>query len=197
LTAASQRGSRVAPLCASMIAVFVMAGCAASSSNKQPVSVPAAPSAGDASYDWHVLVLVPFGMLFKESPIPLHEVLLFHDESPGSPNADSKDCYTVDRPPPRFVGTQPDPYLLCFDHDRLSRIEAAVRLAGPEAREVLSKACALWLKGAAPAQGDGNSCDGTEGRTAFSAHLAFAPGNAAATLSLTLVNASRDDSHAP
>jgi hypothetical protein len=141
-------------------------------------------------------MLAPFGMLFKESPIALHEVLLFHDDAPGAVNGDSKDCYTVDRPPPRFLGLQPDPYLLCFDHDRLSRVEASVRLTAPDARQVLSRACALWLKGGVAPTGDTGSCDGIEGRTAFSAHLAFAPGDLA-TLSLTLSSVARDDSHAP
>jgi len=196
-----QRSRRCAPFGAGALILLIMAGCAASSSDKHsvPVAPPPAAAGGalDASYDWHVLMLAPFGMLLKESPIPLHEVLLFHDEAPGSVNADSKDCFTVDRPPPRFLGSQPDPYLLCFDHDRLSRIEASVRLTAPEARQVLSRACALWLKGAAPPTGDAAACEGVEGRTAFSAHLAFAPEDAAATLSLTLANVSRDDSHAP
>lgn len=196
----SQRSRRCAPFGAGALILLIMAGCAASSSDKHPVPVPPAPAAAaalDASYDWHVLVLVPFGMLLKASPIALHEVLLFHDEAPGSVDADSKDCFTVDRPPPRFLDTQPDPYLLCFDHDRLTRIEASVRLTATEARQVLSRACALWLKSSAPPNADAGSCEGVEGRTAFSAHLASAPGDAGATLSLTLSSVSRDDSHAP
>ena len=99
----------------------------------------AAPQAPQAivrtSYDWHGLLLVPFGTLLKDSPLALHEVLLFHDAARlGSGNEDG-DCYGIDAPPPQFAGRRPEDYRLCFDHDRLSRIEAFVQLpadgAGP------------------------------------------------------------------
>ena len=42
------------------------------------------------------------------------------------------ECYAADTPAPRFVGRTPDEYLLCFKQDRLSRIQASVRLAAPK-----------------------------------------------------------------
>ena len=44
----------------------------------------------DASYDWHGLVLAPFGTLLKESPIALHEVLLFHEEPRGAADVEQQ-----------------------------------------------------------------------------------------------------------
>jgi hypothetical protein len=170
----------------------VLAACVSSSSSGghqargQPVPVP--PSSGvvpDASYDWHGLQLTPFGTLLKESPIALHEVLLFHDEAHGSGDVDNKDCYAIDGAPPRFVGHQPDQYLLCFDHDRLNRIEASVRLRADEASQVFARACALWLKNTAPT-GGGNTCEGRDGGVSFSARLGLVPGEASVPMSMTL-----------
>ncbi len=40
-----------------------------------------APAPLDASYDWHVLLVAPFGSVLKDVPLTLHEVLLFRDEA--------------------------------------------------------------------------------------------------------------------
>jgi len=48
------------------------------------------------SFDWHPLVVAPFGTRLVDSPIRLHEVLLFHDESLGSADIESKDCYAIE-----------------------------------------------------------------------------------------------------
>ena len=69
-----------------LVAVCVLSACAGQPSSKLPaahgqaVTVPVAAPL-DASYDWHGLVLMPFGTLLKSSPIALHEVLLFHDDN--------------------------------------------------------------------------------------------------------------------
>jgi hypothetical protein len=175
--------------------LLVPAACVSSSSRdhhaqSEPASAP--PVSGgvtDASYDWHGLVLAPFGTLLKDSPIALHEVLLFHDEAHRSGDADNKDCFAIDAAPPRFVGQQPDQYLLCFDHDRLSRIDASVRLPADEASQEFARACALWLKNTAPTAGSGNVCEGHDDGIAFSARLAPLPGEATVPLSMTLSNA--------
>lgn len=173
---------------------LVLAACTASpprgESAQQNQPVPAQNSVMmDASYDWHGLVLAPFGTLLKESPIALHEALLFHEESRGAADVETKDCYGVDGAPPRFVGRQPDEYLLCFDHDRLTRIDASVRLDADEAAQVFARACSLWLKDSAPLQGIGNTCEGRDGGIAFSAHLGSVPGETSAPLSMTLSSA--------
>jgi hypothetical protein len=175
-------------------AALVLAACAASPPRGNPAqqSQPAPAQNNvemDASYDWHGLVLAPFGTLLKESPIALHEVLLFHEEPRGAADADTKDCYGVDGAPPRFVGRQPDEYLLCFDHDRLSRIDASVRLDADEAARVFARVCSLWLKDSEPLQGIGNTCEGRDGGIAFSARLGGVPGEPSTPLSMTLSDA--------
>ena len=50
----------------------------------------------DASYDWHVLLVAPFGSVLKDIPLTLHEVLLFRDEAHGAAAADDAECYAAD-----------------------------------------------------------------------------------------------------
>jgi hypothetical protein len=117
---------------------------------------PAAQEPADPSYDWHGLLIAPFGSVLKDIPIMLHEVLLFRDQVHGaSDNASAADaeCYATDVPAPRFVGRIPEEYLLCFRQDRLSRIRASVRLTAAEAPDVFAAACAVWSKNAAPTGG--------------------------------------------
>ena len=126
----------------------------------------------DASYDWHGLLLAPFGSVLKDIPLTLHEVLLFRDDSHGATAAEEAECYAPDAPGPRFVGQTPDEYLLCFKQDRLSRIHASVRLSGAQAADVFAAACAGWMQHAAPGGESGaDACEGREGAIRFSAHL--------------------------
>ncbi|MDB6083545.1 MAG: hypothetical protein JWN43_1426 [Gammaproteobacteria bacterium] len=172
--------------------LLMLAACAASppARDSQLERAPADGAVTDASYDWHGLVLAPFGTLLKDSPVGLHEVLLFHDESHGAGEPDGKDCYSVDGASPRFVGRQTVEYLLCFDHDRLNRIEASVHLPAAEAAQVFARACALWLKKSAPVAAAGDACEGHDGAIGFSAHLDPEPGNADVPLTMTLSNGS-------
>jgi hypothetical protein len=162
----------------------------------RPAPLREAPSprsgpAPDVSYDWHGLLRAPFGSLLKDSPLALHEVLLFHDiDRDGA--ADTKDCYAVDGAAPRFLGGQPDDYVLCFEHDRLVRIEASVLLPAGEAARVFARGCALWRKDAAPPEGIG-TCEGRDDGVAFSARLAVSPPEAAARVSMMLTAAPDPD----
>lgn len=146
---------------------------------------PPAPPSPDVSYDWHVLVIAPFGSTLKDVPLTLHEVLLFREEAHAV--ADDAECYAPDAPAPRFAGRAPDDYLLCFKHDRLSRIQASVRLADPGASGEFAAGCAGWLRHAAPgseAQSE-RACEGREGGIRFSARL-----EEESILSMTLDNVS-------
>ncbi|MEP6884920.1 MAG: hypothetical protein ABJC66_09235, partial [Gammaproteobacteria bacterium] len=124
-----------------------------------PLLSAEAPVPVGASFDWHQLLIAPFGSVLKDVPAELHEVLLFRDQDPGKdsgkdPGAASPEdgeCYSADTPPPQFVEHTPDEYLLCFKQDRLSRIQAMVRLPEPNAAAVFAAACAGWLKNAMPA----------------------------------------------
>jgi hypothetical protein len=126
-----------------------LGGCHASpprsaSPDRAPPTAP--PALGDASYDWHGLLVAPFGSVLKDVPLTLHEVLLFRDEAHRASAADEAECYAADSAAPRFVGRIPDQYLLCFKQDRLSRIQASVRLTAADAPAVFAAACARWSK---------------------------------------------------
>jgi len=141
--------SRLALGAAIVAALF---GCRAPAPRATPQghapTLAAAPPV-DESYDWHDLVIAPFGSVLKDVPIVLHEVLLFRDESRGGAVVDDAECYGADAPAPRFLGRAPDEYLLCFKQDRLSRIQASVHLTAAEASDVFAAACAAWLRHAA------------------------------------------------
>jgi hypothetical protein len=161
---------------------------------------PAAQVPVDASYDWHGLLIAPFGSVLKDIPVALHEVLLFREAHGGSAadNAAAADaeCYATDAPAPRFVGHIPDEYLLCFRQDRLSRIQASVRLTATEGPGVFAAACAEWLKDAPPRNTppNGAACEGRDGAIRFQSRLEEEPDQAEmpqreAVLSITLESA--------
>jgi hypothetical protein len=182
----------------SIVTLCVLAACATQPGAKAPAThaqTATTPEAAplDASYDWHSLVLMPFGTLLKESPIALHEVLLFHDDSHANTSELGKDCFTVDGQPPRLVGHEPEEFLLCFSHDRLDRIEASVSMKAGEGPTVLARACALWLKNAATSVGAA-SCEGRDGDVAFNAHLGHLPGDGGAEAVSGSANAVADAS---
>jgi hypothetical protein len=148
-------------------AVLMLAACAASQS-KPPAPPEPAPAPLDASYDWHVLLIAPFGSALKDVPLTLHEVLLFRDEAQRAVPADELECYAADGNLPRVVARSPSEYLLCFKHDRLSRIEAAVRLPADDAARIFADACGLWMKNA---EARTEECAGSEGGIAFAGHF--------------------------
>jgi hypothetical protein len=162
---------------------------------------PAAHGPAEGSYDWHGLLAAPFGSVLKDVPAALHEVLLFRDEAHGGTaaanDAADAECYATDAPAPLFVGRPPDEYLLCFRQNRLSRIQASVRLTAAEAPGVFGAACAAWLEHAATDRGAGEpgpeaptaagqsagTCEGRDGVIRYRGHLGEEPGQAPATSS--------------
>ena len=138
--------------------------------------MPVPPPPLDASYDWHVLLLAPFGSTVKDIPLKLHEVLLFADPRDGA-TGDAAECYGIDRDPPRFLEHTPDAYLLCFRHDHLARIEATVNVAQASAAQIFADACGLWQKNAAPppaaaaADAPKHACSGRDSGIAYRGSL--------------------------
>ena len=168
----------------SACAFAVAAALAACASPAVPphAAAPAAAVAGPApvSYDWHPLIIMPFGTLLQAIPLALHEVLLFHDAAHPVGGSDEGDCFAIgSAPPPQWAGRRPDEYYLCFVHDRLDRIEASVRLPADGAA-VFAAACAQWLEGAAPAAPSADTCEGRDGAIGFRARLGDGPQLAAA-----------------
>jgi hypothetical protein len=130
-----------------------------------PPAPAAALAAADPAYDWHALLVSPFGSILKDMTGGLHEVLQFQDESRAMTGAEDQDkdqeCYGGNAPAPNFAGRKLDEYLLCFRHDKLVRIEATLRLPADQAAALLSRTCAAW---------DGR-CEGRNGDIKFSVRL--------------------------
>jgi hypothetical protein len=130
---------------------LLLAACASAPKNPPapPAAVPAAPLL-DASYDWHGLMLLPFGSVLKDAPFTLHEVLMFRDAQAAA--GEDAECYAMERAAPRFLKRTPSEYLLCFKHDHLARVEATVNLPAEEAAQIFSDACGLWQRNSGGAQ---------------------------------------------
>jgi hypothetical protein len=188
--AAARRLSH-ARIAAGFVAVAVLGAawlesCAGSVPPRGPAP-PASPAAAPAgvSHDFSPLVPAPFGTAFKDVPVALTEVLVFHQPDVKRTSEDA-DCF---RPNVvvAFLGRTPADHLLCFDHDRLRRIEAAVVLPAAEAPALFAAACADWRRGDPPAALEPDACEGRQGDIAFSARRTDGPDAAAATVSITLV----------
>jgi hypothetical protein len=172
LRAASARRTLMA---GAVLAVLVLAACAASAPKPAAPPEPAPPPL-DASYDWHGLLVAPFGSALKDVPLTMHEVLMFRDEAGHAAPADELECFSVDGARPRFVARAPSEFLLCFKHDRLARIEATVRLPADEAARIFSDACGLWLK---KPVGSSEECGGADGGITFTGHFDKEPDESA------------------
>jgi hypothetical protein len=204
--AARSRACGIA-LSAALLATLAACGTPAPRVAAPDRTAPTPHEPEDASYDWHGLLIAPFGSVLKDIPLTLHEVLLFRDEAHGAAAADDGECYASATPAPRFVGRTPDEYLLCFKQDRLSRIRASVRLTTEQAPQIYAAACALWSRNAASARARTPSagatdpeaqsavdCRGRDGTIHYSGRLGEETGQAEmpqteTTLSITLDNA--------
>ena len=173
-------------------ALLALAACAAPP--PKPAALPPAPTLLDASYDWHALLVTPFGSVLKDVPLTLHEVLLFRDEAHAASTADELECYAVDGTRPRFIARPLSEYLLCFKQDRLSRVEATVRLPTDEAAQIFADACGLWLKSG---QAAADACAGSDGGIAYIGHLDSEPDGCETQMSVQLDAPERAPERAP
>jgi hypothetical protein len=173
-------------------------GCAsaphpAASAAPSGLPTPASESVAPA-YDWRSLIVVPFGTLLKDMPLALDEVIMFRDAvgpaASGAPDdSESGDCFSLDgASPPQFLARRPDSYLLCFEHDRLRRIETSVHLAETEAEPLFGALCAQWLGRSQDTAGTPDSCAGRDGTVEWRVRRAQGP-ESSATLSITLIDA--------
>jgi hypothetical protein len=153
--------------------LLALAGCSSTPPLARPAPpVPAPPAPlPDASFDWHGLIVAPFGserQSFKES---LHEVLLFRDDQESAAKTDALDCYSTDGAPPRLVGRAADHLFLCFRNDRLNRIEALVSLPTEAAAELFARFCAAARRQTGPVAEAAPQCEGQDRAAAFRARL--------------------------
>ena len=193
-------GARAAAwVCAACVCLCACASAPRPAPRAGPNGPPPAPERAGLAYDWRPLIVVPFGTLLKDMPLALDEVLVFRDAAgpaaPGSPAAgapndpESGDCFSMDGvSPPQFLARRPDSYLLCFEHDRLRRIEASVHLAEAEAELLLGALCAQWLGRARDTARTPDGCAGREGAVEWRVRTAQGP-ESSATLSITLIDA--------
>jgi hypothetical protein len=178
--------------CAVMLAALWLAACTSLPSAVPASKGAATPSADsgaapvDPSDDWHVLMRAPLGTSLQAMPFSLHEVLLFHDADRDV--ADVRDCYGVDGAAPRFLGAAADQYLLCFEHDRLTRVDASVPLPADDAPAIFARACALWQEHApvAGAPVPAGTCGGRDHGVIFSARLEGGADEGSGRVSITL-----------
>ena len=182
------------------VTAIMLAACAASKPQIAPPTPPPPPL--DASYDWHVLLIAPFGSVLKDIPLAVHEVLVFRDEAHGESPAGDPECYAVSGTGPRFLTRSPSSYLLCFNRGKLSRIEATVRLPENGSAQIVADACALWTKNAhapntaasaGPERSEGSkdskdpvACEGADGGIAFAAHIEREPNEEDTQLTIQL-----------
>ena len=89
---------RAAGMLRAAVASAALALVACATPTPKAPEPPPAPPPLDASYDWHVLLIAPFGSLLKDIPATLHEVLLFRDEEHNSAAADELERARVSRP---------------------------------------------------------------------------------------------------
>ncbi len=165
-----------------------LAACAASApSGKQaPTRGPVGQMAPAPGYDWHVLMVMPFGTLLKDVPFALGEVLVFHDSAEAAGRREDRECYRLrGTVPPRFFARPVDEYALCFENDRLNRVEASVSLPGESAAAQFAAACAEWQQAGAAGVAAPDRCAGRSGATDFDARLT----PAAPAVSIVLIDA--------
>jgi hypothetical protein len=200
-------------LSAALLAALAACGTPAPRVAAPDRTMPNTHEPEDASYDWHGLLIAPFGSLLKDIPLTLHEVLLFRDEAHGAAAADDGECYASAAPAPRFVGRTPDEYLLCFKQDRLSRIKASVRLTTEQAPQIFAAACALWSRNTASARatpaGTPNvgasdpeaqravDCQGRDGTIHYSGRLGEETGQAEIPQTETILSITLDSAPSP
>ena len=163
-------------LAAATSGAAALSACVSSSPpSRAPARPPVpAPAAAVVTYDWHPLILAPFGTLLKDMPVALTEILQFHDAGQSGRETEDRDCYRPQSSPPQFLGRRPDDYLLCFDHDRLNRIEASVQLPSDGAAPIFAAACAEWQRHGQPAAGAPDRCEARDGATDLSGRLSRA-----------------------
>jgi len=166
-----------------LASLLLMAACA-SQGPPGGAAVPGGPAPGtpaprngpiiSASHeDWRALVPVPFGSGLTQIQFPLKEVILFQGESRGPGGFDDQECYSKSGTAFAFRGADTEDYVLCFFHERLFQVEAALRLPREMPAETFDQWCDDWLSGLADVKRSAERCEGRDQETLVSATLAY------------------------
>jgi hypothetical protein len=158
----------------SLAALLCLAAATACTSGPPPATAPTAPTASSVRVpDWLEIPVAPLGSALAALYPELHEVLYFQGprsaaEQPGSVEPQpAADCYRANGSSPRVLSHLTDDYVLCFVHDRLTRVEAVLELPVDAARSLAQQLCDAWLPGSLDATRSEYDCGGRRGDAAF------------------------------
>lgn len=112
------------------------------------------------------------GSTVAQVPFALKEVLLFQGES-GDGDAGEGECYAAAEPRLRLRGILAEDHVMCFQHDRLVRAEAVLRLPRDVSTDTFPRWCEEWVAGLADVERAAEHCAGREGDTSFDAVLSY------------------------
>ena len=104
---------------------------------------------------------------------PLKEVILFQGDGRPVGGSEDQECYSKSGAPVAFRGAGVEDYVVCFFHERLFRVEAALRLPQGNAAETFPQWCDDWLSGLSDASRTAERCEGRDNETQFSATIAY------------------------
>jgi hypothetical protein len=150
--------------------------------SEAPAGAPKRPIISASHEDWRALIPAPFGSGLTQVQFPLKEVILFQGDAHGAaatPAAgaqaasDDQECYSKSGGAFAFRGAETEDYVLCFFHERLFRVEAALRLPQEASEETFGQWCDDWLSGLTEVSRDAERCEGRDKDTQFSATLAY------------------------
>ena len=196
--------SRRCAVRAVLAAMLVLASASACTGGPPPARVAGtgtgaasrATTAGTASAsapvpDWRRIPTAPLGTTLAALYSGLHEILYFQAaqqaaDSPDAGEGAAADCYRSNGPSPRVLNHGSDDYVLCFEHDRLARVEAVLRLPTDEARELTQRLCDAWLRDGISGTRSEDSCAARAGDAAFRLRWAAVDGDTGTALTITV-----------
>jgi len=156
---------------------------AATACTSAPPRTPAAAAATTATAtstavpDWRQIPVAPLGTELTALYSGLHEILYFQDVHPAADppepgeKAPSTDCYRPNGPPPTILNHASEDYVLCFQHDRLARVEAVLNLPAAAASALAQRLCDAWLPGSLAGTRGEAACSGRSSDVAFRVRL--------------------------
>lgn len=173
--------------CVPLAALIGLASATACTSGPPRAPAAAPATAADAAVpDWRQIPLAPLGTELAGLYSGLHEILYFQDAhqaaDPPEPGerAVTSDCYRSNGPLPQVLNHVSADYVLCFQHDRLARVEAVLNLPADTASVLAQRLCDAWLPGSLANTRSEDACSGRSSDAAFRVRLKTATASGAA-----------------